>query len=367
MTHRYPRVMTSALFLAAANACSLFAPSDSEFLKSPGAAGTSAAGTGGTAGGGPSGSGGSEAGTSSGASGSVGTGASGSAAGGSAGSDDAGDDGSAGGSAGVAGTFGSGGSGGTIAEGGLGAGGDASGKSGTGGLVGSGGSGGLTAVPLNGMVLWLTATQGVVRSGAAVSRWEDQSAFGNHATQNGPSAQPTFGGHWRLPTVDFDGDDDFFVLPASAAFSDFSGGFSAFFAVESHGGGPCQSLIQFSNGAGVDEILIHRETAGDFVYQAPGGLARCSGNVMRVDEPVLAAVVHEGSVASLFMDAVYCGGGAVGPLTNVVKNSATIGRAAHPSCARFSGHIGEVIVYNRALNAQDRMVVEQHLQIRWDL
>jgi hypothetical protein len=358
-------ILISTSFVAVTTACSLIAPSDSEFLKPPPAA----AGTGG--GGGAAARGGSgEGGTNAG--GSAGTGAS-QGAGGSAGGTeggagvDAGTDGGVVGSAGTSGDGGTGGVGGTSADGGVGGGDDGSSKGGTGGLAGSGGSGGATSLPASGMVLWLTAMQGVVRAGSFVSLWEDQSVFGNDATQSSPSSRPEFGGHWRSSTVDFDGYDDFFMLPASASFADFSGGFSAFFATESHGGGPCQSLIQFSNGAGKDEILVHRETEGDFVYQAPGGLARCRGNAMPVDEPVLVSVVHAGTEASLYVDGLFCAGGAVGALANVVKNSATIGRAAHPSCARFSGHIGEVIVYNRALNAQERMVVDQHLQTRWDL
>jgi hypothetical protein len=369
MANRWILISTS--FVAVTTACSLIAPSDSEFLKPPSTAGTGgggAAASGGTNGGGNSGQGGTNAGGSAGAGASQGAG--GSSAGGSGGSAgvDAGTDGGVVGSAGTAGDGGTGGGGGTSADGGVGGGDDGSSKGGTGGLAGSGGSGGgATSLPVSGMVLWLTAMQGVVRSGSSVSLWEDQSVFGNDAIQSSPSSRPEFGGHWRSSTVDFDGYDDFFILPASASFADFSGGFSAFFAAESHGGGPCQSLIQFSNGAGKDEILVHRETEGDFVYQAPSGLARCRGNAMPVDEPVLVSVVHAGTEASLYVDGLFCAGGAVGALANVVKNSATIGRAAHPSCARFSGHIGEIIVYNRALNAQERMVVDQHLQTRWDL
>jgi hypothetical protein len=337
---------------AITTACSLIAPSDSELLKPP-----SSGGTGGTAGReGTGGDGGSNAAGTGGALADASQGAGGSGAGG------AGDDGG-----GNRGGTSSGGSAGTTGEGGIDASAGTSGTNGASGSPGSGGTGGNDALPRDGMVLWLTAMQGVVQTQNAVSKWTDQSPLGNHATQNALLAQPTLGYEWGLPTVDFDGTDQFLVLPPSAGFADFSRGLTAFFAMQSHGGGPCQALVQFSNGPSNDEILIQRETEGDFVYKAPGGIARCGRNTIRIDDPMLVAVVHSGSEASLYADAVPCSVATVGPLNNVVRNSATIGRAALASCARYSGHIAEMVVYNRALNPQERIAVELHLQNRWGI
>ena len=64
-----------------------------------------------------------------------------------------------------------------------------------------------TAVPTNGMALWLKADNGVVQSSGSVSLWADSSGSGNDATQSNSSYQPTLTSNAQngFPCITFNG------------------------------------------------------------------------------------------------------------------------------------------------------------------
>ncbi len=88
-----------------------------------------------------------------------------------------------------------------------------------------------------------------------VSKWEDASGAGNHATQSANNVRPAvvaeaFGAR---PALAFD-EDDFLRLPAG--FSDFSEGLSVFGLVSFDETTSCTALFHLGNGPEVDDIEI---------------------------------------------------------------------------------------------------------------
>src|SRR5574341_431053 len=77
-------------------------------------------------------------------------------------------------------------------------------------------------IPVDAMLLWLRADEGVSQQSGRVSRWDDQSPSKQHAVQDVASTQPTFlgDGFNGEPAVLFDGADDFLQL--ESGFTDFS-------------------------------------------------------------------------------------------------------------------------------------------------
>jgi hypothetical protein len=332
------------LFVACAvSACSLIAPNDAELVggRSPAdATGGAAAAAGG------------------GASGSAGTPAQGGA-------------GAASGSAG-AGTAGSAGG----AEGGL------SGSSSGDGQAGAGGAS--PPIPRDALLLWLRAETGTTEDGArGVSVWLDQSDAANDAHQTNAAARPQLiaSGIGQLPALEFDGADDFLELPDG--FADFSAGLS-FFAVLEVGGelpvmGDCPAVLLLSNpplpgtsALASDWISLSR-SSDDVRYHVTTNFLEASG-ALTLREPHVVSVVHTPDRAvRMYLDGVRAATAEALPLPAVIsRKDNMIAKTKfwydiNRVCPTFTGRIGELILFQRALDAEERLEIEAYLAMKWQL
>jgi hypothetical protein len=228
--------------------------------------------------------------------------------------------------------------------------------------------GGAPPITEQGLLLWLRADVGVTQSvmagsGGAVSGWADQS--GNHldGRQSDSTKQPKWfsTGLSGRPVVVFD-TDDFLSLPAG--FADFSQGVSLFAVVQITGQtSTCVDILDFSNGTEIDDIAFGRHT-GKVHYEVFEG--DLFGDELTLGRPHLASVVHgtDRSVGLRLDGAPFATGSFDLPAT-VTRLSNVVGRSLYAECSALEGGISELLVYNRALQPDERVEVESYLQSRW--
>lgn len=218
-------------------------------------------------------------------------------------------------------------------------------------------------LPTDSLLLWLRADRGVRVQNGVVAVWEDQSSMRADAVQTAVNLRPRVvdAGIGDRPALEFDGVDDYLRLPPG--FDDFGAGISIFAVVEVHSADTCQAIVELSNGPEVDDVHFgvlqsqpiyevqdeyHRD--GDFpsdvpqsaaVVQWPGGSWQIRRNGHAEAEEVFA------------MPAV------------VTRTQSYVGRSLYGSCTTFSGRIGEILVYGRAVTDPELLAIEAALRERW--
>jgi hypothetical protein len=326
--HRKLLVLLVALPLS----CSLLAPSDDELAG--GGNDTDASAGGSVNGGGSGGSGGTGAST---------TGGNGGNAGGSNGGTGAG--GSGGVTGGGTGGQSGGGTGGTPTDGG-------------------GGSGGGPQIPTNGLVLWLRADQGAPAAGP-VATWSDQSGNGNDATQPSAALRPNVVTNSMngLPTVQFDGANDWMILPAG--FGDWTQGMSLYIVSAPAPAvlDECYNWLQLSNGDEVDDMGFWHANGGAG-YEVADNYVGTSENLLVSDAPNLIAFVESGLNVSGYVNAsAPVVNDTLAPPVNVPRSDNFLGSGHY--CGYFQGLMAEVLLYNRALSSAETVNVITHLTNKW--
>jgi hypothetical protein len=278
---------------------------------------------------------------------------------------------------GSAAAAGSGGSSGTSGSGGGGSGG--SGGSGGGGSGSSGSSGDsgpgdssppdvrvdvpvTPPVPVGGLILWLRADMGINRETDSVAAWADQSSAGNDATQPALALRPRFvaAGIAGNPSVDFNGTEDFLMLPSG--FSDFTDGISMFVVTLQHSSDRCSALIQLSNGSEIDDITLGQYN-GQTLYEVAdeyfSGEAFPSGAVQ------LLALVHGADGAFVLRRNGRPSSNGMSALpVEIERTRNVVGDSLYDSCGTFAGQIAEVLVYARAVSTEELFTIERYLRDR---
>jgi hypothetical protein len=270
----------------------------------------------------------------------------------------------------------SGGSGGRASGGSAGvttsAGGRAGAMSSSGGAAGSpqtstgggGGAGGAPPtgpnIPKNGLVLWLRADAGVTATNGRVSRWADQSPSHDDATQTGASLQPTLvadgiAGH---PALRFDGMDDF--LQITNAFDVETGGVTIFAVTVAADSQACSSIFETSNGREIDDISFGTNV-GTLNFES---VTTANEDVtFPAQTPLVLGAILDGTGAGQILkngvsEATFSGFTAPPMLERL---QTFVGKSLYTGCTTFSGKVGEVIVYERALTLKEVLDVEAAL------
>lgn len=268
------------------------------------------------------------------------------------------------GSAGIGGKVGAGGMSGGTASAGTGGTGGRAGAGGSSGASGAGGSAQTPPIPALGLALWLRADRGLVLKDGLVQQWVDQSSAQQDALQTAVNQRPQYlaTGFNGLPTIDFDGQDDF--LKFASGFGTFSEGLAAFIVAKPRDS-RCASMLEFSNGSEVQDIAFGMwqdrwtyEVAENYVQRGVVDLTHFT---------LYAAVHHQGELADLRAN-----GNAVGSLEFalpdlMVRQNNFLGRSLYVDCGPFQGQISEVILYAREVTDKELLVIEGYLQNHWGL
>ena len=259
------------------------------------------------------------------------------------------------------------------------------------GVCGGDGASCAAVVP-SGLALWLRADDlaASVAPGAALASWTDASGSGNHAGQSATARRPTLlpgsasaptgptgstgiGGH---AAVRFDGADDRLDL-ASNVFA-AGGAPLAVFAVvetadlEAHLVGTGSSspgyLTSYGNAltllAGKPTLKANSAGAGLHLPAASplGSAPRLVSAVLQAGQPAAASSLAIGCAEQGLPNAAPSAY-AYGKSTIGASDGSSAGASIDP----FSGELAELIVYRRALSAEERAAIEQYLTAKYQL
>jgi len=264
-----------------------------------------------------------------------------------------------------------------------------SGSSGSSGSIGSGGDGGVSgssggtndsgppdsnpgdarpdvpvqpSVPLDGLILWLRADEGISRDENTVTQWSDQSSAGNHAIQPALAMRPRLvsAAIGAGPAVEFDGVDDFLILPNG--FANFTQGISIFVVALQHSSDQCSAVVQLSNGSEVDDVTVGQYN-GQVLYEIADDYF--SGEAFPTGSAQLFAIVHgtDGAFVVRRNGRPSSEGMASLP-AEIERKQNFVGDDLYQGCGTFPGLIAEVLIYARAVATDELFTIERYLRDR---
>jgi hypothetical protein len=239
----------------------------------------------------------------------------------------------------------------------------------------SGGATEFSPSDISGMKLWLKADSGITKDGSnKVSAWTDQSGQGNNGSQGTALAQPTWNASAQnsLPTVRFT--DGHMIDLGTAQLVQRNQPFSIWFVFRSHGFGDEWQPMFVSRTATDPFALTYTSNneykdfcfgsgnpanfgTGKFTY-APG-----TTNYHVIELHYTGSGPTTLASFSAAADGVAKTIDATGPFGTTLYNTA-IGGHSDWQC---NMSIGEVIVYNTALDSQQKSDIRTYLNSRWGL
>ena len=222
-------------------------------------------------------------------------------------------------------------------------------------------------VPLSGLILWLRADAGISRDVDSVTEWADQSSAGSDATQSVLDLRPRLlsagAGIGGIPSVEFDGADDFLTLPSG--FGDFTDGISIFVVALLHTTDQCSAMLQFSNGSEVDDITLGQYN-GQVLYEVADEYF--GGEAFPVGSAQLFALVHapDGAFVLRRNGRPSSEGMSMLP-AEIERTQNSVGNNNYSGCQTFPGLIAEVLIYDRAVANDELFTIERYLRDRSDI
>lgn len=250
----------------------------------------------------------------------------------------------------------------------------------------SGGSSPITSpLGLTGCQLWLDASQLALANNANVTTWPDLSGNGYNATQDGANGVPVcktavLNG---LRIVRFASSGPQYLKLTGAAlglFRNLSGVTVAGVSAKASGN---DYLFEASSGTDITQLRVQFETGNNFSISdddtqtgvasasvLPFGVALATGQFCAALFAVNFAAGHIGVAA----DAASAGAGGYGakyaPNAAATPNTDSLaiylGQGTPGSGVdAFDGDCGELIVYNRTLNASERRQIIEYLSAKW--
>lgn len=256
------------------------------------------------------------------------------------------------------------------------------------GLLSTAGAPPFNPTSVAGCRLWLDAadTTSIAVSGTAVTQWSDKSGLGNDFTQVSSSARPLSGTTTQngKNVVVFDGTNDCLNTNQAASYWKFlqNSPSTLFFAVNKTGTAATSSIIFNNNGSsgnigygvtlrynGVNDIF-HWITIGS---SGNYNVFQYTSAVYTTNSFFYASVTSDpaNGTAANRSEIRYLNGAAV--KNNVATNAAS---SSNPTFALqvgadgdngqfMQGNIGEILIYDTALNATDRGNIESYLATKW--
>ncbi len=237
---------------------------------------------------------------------------------------------------------------------------------------------------ITGLSMWLDSTSEKsfadfeAVDGAMISNWYDintQSAVGrNSVSQSSTSRKPLYSSNSinGLPSVKFDGSNDALTTSSTSNLVDYNQ--TTIFFVEKC---TCNSstdttLLLWNSGS--QQLNIHAPYVGYIYFDfGPGGGSGRLGYAVGTDfynNPKIVTLLHNAdnySEIRINGTLVASKTTATATLTNA-SASLVFGNSSNGGTTTpFLGHIGEMIVFNRALTVEERSAVESYLSKKWGI
>lgn len=232
-------------------------------------------------------------------------------------------------------------------------------------------------------VLWLKADAGTntTTNGAAVSSWADQSGNGNSVSQSTANQQPLYQTNVinGFPTILFDNTtntNDYFS-GADSPTLDNTSGVSIFTVTRTLNldNSTARSIISKRNNVDVDESYMFFYYTSNKVYadvQTTNDRFNTSTAFSNNNNYII-DLIYDGTLATANRSKIY-----IGESLDVTKpethssipdnpSPLVIGSTNIGDGRPFGGHMAEIIVFRKALNAAERIIVNNHLSSKYNI
>lgn len=226
-------------------------------------------------------------------------------------------------------------------------------------------------IPAANLQFWVRSDEGLQTEAGYVTGWLDQSGNENHVQVEDPFFAPfvfddSING---LPTVQFDGFDDQLIVPHSPSLA-ITGDISSFFVVR---------FIDFATYRAVwAKTEVNQPRPTDYYLLPNSGLPRLfrggpDGNASAdaaaapaAGEFVVLGFVHSGTDITHYMNGEVNGSGLIDVPEADAGTPMIIGSRGD-GVTRMFGDIAEIVIYNRALDAQERAQLHQYFGEKYGL
>ena len=226
----------------------------------------------------------------------------------------------------------------------------------------------LTPASISGLFAWYDATDTstLTMVANAVSQWNDKSGNGYNVTQGTGSKQPTYTTNQQngLATLVFDGGDTL-VMP-SGVYA-FANGNQTLFCVAKRNteAGTVNRLMSMNSGGAANFRLIlgYSSVAASIQYgcNGTGTIASKAGATNTNYQIILGGLSSTTQSITFNNNTKSTGTGAA-----QVVDSAYIG--SNTDTDRYlTGGIGEIIMYNRALDSNEELAINRYLASKWGI
>lgn len=224
------------------------------------------------------------------------------------------------------------------------------------------------------MLLWLRADAGISETSGTIATWQDQSGFGNNATQSTTTFQPQIAPNALngLPTLDFSKQTTNRWLQVPPGFSDFNDGVSVFVVAQAPSVVSNSRIIDFGNNTNSNNLQLYQPTNNTKwsfrAYNGNNGKLMESPNVAGTGYKLI-SIVHDGN----FKATMWVNGSevvsATGPsnmnnFVNIQRTGNFLGKA-FGAADYWEGKIAEVIVIKRRLSTLERKSLESYFYYKY--
>ena len=234
-----------------------------------------------------------------------------------------------------------------------------------------GGSVAFDPTSITGNVLWLDAADTssmTFSSGSNISQWRDKSGLGNHATGTNSPVLTASAINSYQAIVTSSSSSNYFTGAVSVTGSNVTVFSVAKTTRVQPSAGSDQRLVSLaSTGADFDTstavvALFNQRDSSEIKTFRGGAFA---GRTITQNVPFQAVSKYDGVNGTLWKDGVLGGSSESTGTFSITKYG--IGNQANPSGEYWNGAIGEVLVYNIALNDTHRQTIEGYLATKWSI
>ncbi|MCS7074757.1 MAG: LamG domain-containing protein, partial [Bacteroidia bacterium] len=219
--------------------------------------------------------------------------------------------------------------------------------------------------------LWLRAdamTDTTVGNGVSVNQWRDRSGNGNHTNQANPSARPIWiaSGLNNLPVVRFDGSNQWLQIPNSASLNP-PNQLTLFVVGKYNGATSWQTFVNKSTNSSFNDgyAISRNNTANQFLFYINNYTQNVATAALAQNTfGIISGLYNQVSVQAWLNGTQI----ATDPFAGSISNTSTpMYVGAYNGGGYLNGDIAEIVMYNTALNAVQRILVENYLSSKYNL
>jgi hypothetical protein len=127
----------------------------------------------------------------------------------------------------------------------------------------------------------------------------------------------------------------------------------------------CHGYFEASNGSEINDLHFG-SYQGSLIYEVADQWLNDTSYQLTADEPRVAVLVQNANgVVHLRSNSNSAGDGESNLPEQLERQEVYLGHSLYGGCSFFSGAIGEVLLYSRAVSGQELLEIETYLQKKW--